>query len=112
MHIVVYLFQQLWPKAIKMTKYIANHTPIRKHKWKMLYELVKKHSFNFTHFKVYRCKAYNKINMLPKKQKFIKCARIGHLINYNSTNIFYIWISNKSKIVKTQDVTFNKHSLY
>ena len=65
--IIIHLFQQLWPKVIKIIKYIANHTPMKKHEWKILYELIKKYFPNFAHLKIYKCKAYNKINMLPKK---------------------------------------------
>ena len=67
MCIAIHLLQQLWPKAIKITKYIANYTLMKKHEWKMLYELIKKHFLNFTHLKIYECKVYSKINILLKK---------------------------------------------
>ena len=85
---------------------------MRKHEWKTPYELVKKCPPNLAHLKVYGCKAYSKINILPKKQKFAERAHIGHLISYNSTNIFRIWIPSKSKVIRTRDVIFDECSLY
>ena len=88
--ITVHLFQQLWPKVIKITKYITNCMLIKKHEWKILYELIEKYFFNFAYFKIYRCKTYNKINIFLKKSKLVERVHIKHLINYNSRNIFYI----------------------
>ena len=112
MRITAHLLQQLWPEAIRTAGYIANRTPMRKHEWKMPYELVKKCLLNLAHLKVYRCKAYSKINIFPKKQKFAKHVYIGHLISYNSTNIFCIWISSKSKVIRIWDVIFDEYFLY
>ena len=39
-------------------------------------------------------------------------AHIGYLVRYNLTNIFYIYIPNKKKVIKTKNIKFNKQLLY
>ena len=39
-------------------------------------------------------------------------AHIRHLIEYDSLNIFHIWIPSTNKIICTKNVVFNKTSFY
>ena len=39
-------------------------------------------------------------------------AHIGYLVGYDSTNIFWIWIPSKQKVISTCDVTFNETLFY
>ena len=71
-HIVVNLPQNLWPKVIKITSYIANKTLTKQNQWKMFFKIIIYWFPDFTHLHVYSCKIYFQINMLLKKQKFIR----------------------------------------
>ena len=39
-------------------------------------------------------------------------AHVDYLIEYESTNIFRIWISSLEKVVRTRDVTFDEQQFY
>ena len=104
--------QNLWPEAVKATNYITNKTPTKRNQWKTPFKIVTLQPPNLAHLHVYGCKTYIQINMLPRKQKLTKRAHIGYLIGYNSSNIYKIWDTNKNKIIKTRDVTFNENSHY
>ena len=50
-----------------------------------------------------------------KKKRLFKLdprAHISYLVGYDSTNIYYIWIPYQGKVISTQDVIFNKNSLF
>ena len=46
-----------------------------------------------------------------KKKMKVK-THIDFLVNYDSINIFLIWISNQRKIIRTRDITFDENSRY
>ena len=112
MRIAANIPQNMWPEVIQTAGYVANRTPMKKHDWKTPFEIVKHNAPNLSHLKAYGCKAYAKINLLPKKQKLAERAHIGHLIGYDSTNIYRVWIPSKHKIIRTRDVIFNERSFY
>jgi len=65
------------------------------------------------HLKTYSCKAYAMIKDAQLKQnkkwKLNSQAYIDYLVEYDSTNIFRIWIPHKEKIISTRDVLFDEH---
>ena len=67
---------------------------------------------DLAHLHVYGCKAYIRINMLPKKQKLEKRTHIGYLIGYNSSNIYRIWNTSRNKIIRTRDIIFDENLCY
>ena len=57
-------------------------------------------------------KAFFLIHKIPKLAKMSPKAQIGYLYNYNSTNIFRIWLPIQDKIIRIRDVKFNDNKLY
>ena len=112
MRIAANIPRDMWPEAMQAAGYIANRTPMAKHAWKTPFENVKGYSPNLSHLKLWGCKAYARINLLPNKQKLSERAHIGHLMGYDSTNIYRIWIPSKRKVIRTKDVIFNESSFY
>lgn len=99
-------------EAIRTAGYITNRTPMRKHDWKTPFEKVTSTPHSLSHLRSYRCKAYAHNHHLSKKLKLDKRAHIGHLVGYDSTNIFRIWIPSKRKIIRTRDVLFDERKHY
>jgi hypothetical protein len=110
--------ESLWPEIVNATAYILNRTPNRQLNWKTpletLQELAKMPNPhpNITHLRVYGARAYPVIHKIPKSEKLQPRAHIGYLVEYDSTNIFHIWIPSKKKVIRTRDVTFNEMLLY
>ena len=102
----------LWNEAIRTAAYIANRTPMHKHNWKTPFEKVTSKAPNLSHLKAYGCKAYAHIHNLPKKMKLEERAHVGHLVGYDSTNIFRIWIPSRQRVIRTRDVMFNEGKFY
>ena len=61
---------------------------------------------------VYGYKTYTLDKRIKRGDKLAPHALIGHLVGYNSTNIFWIWIPSLRKVIRTKDVTFNETSFY
>ena len=61
---------------------------------------------------VYGCKTYTLDKQIKKGDKLAPYALIGHLVGYNLTNIYCIWILSLRKVIQTKDITFNKNSFY
>ena len=102
----------LWHELMKTAGYIANRTPMQKHGWKTPFELAVKIPPNLSHLRKIGCKAYSLDKNIPCTQKLQERAHIGHLVGYDSTNIYRIWIPSQRKIIRTRDVTFDETSLY
>ena len=69
---------------------------------------------NLIYLYIYKYKAYSlklPIN-IPKKQRFKLRAYINFLINYNSTNIYQIWVPSQQKIIQIKNIIFNKSKFY
>lgn len=49
---------------------------------------------------------------IPRKKKLQEWAHLGHLLGYDSTNIFWIWVPSQRKIIRTKDVLFDEITLY
>jgi len=112
MRIEAKLPANLWPETLKGAGYIENRTPIRKLGWKTPYEAVLKRKPRGAHMHVYGTRAYALDHHIPRKNKLDPRAYIGHLVGYDSTNIYRIWIPSRMKVIRTRDVTFNNNLLY
>ena len=102
----------LWVEAIHAACYLANRTPMAKHSWKTPFESVTDSKPYLSHLKVYGCKAYALDYHVPRKQKLESRAHIGYLVGYDSTNIFWIWIPSKHKVIRLRDVIFDETKIY
>jgi len=60
----------------------------------------------------YGCKTYTLNKQVRKGDKLAPYTLIGHLVGYNLTNIYQIWIPSLHKVIRTRDVTFNETSFY
>ena len=99
-------------ELIKTAGYIANRTPMQKHGWKTPFEMVVGGAPNLSHPRKIGCKAYSLDKHITREQKLRERAHIGHLMGYDSTNIFRIWIPSQRKIIRTRDVQFDENSFY
>lgn len=106
------LLTYLWNEIIRTAGYIVNCTPMQKHKWKTPFELVVGHLSHLGHLRKIGCKAYTLDKHILRKAKLQEQAHIGHLIGYDSTNIFQVWIPSQRKIIRTRDVIFDEKSFY
>ncbi|KAK2680471.1 Ribonuclease H superfamily, partial [Fusarium oxysporum f. sp. vasinfectum] len=66
-----------------------------------------------THLKAYGCRAYPMTgkalrNTQKKDLKTEAHAETGYLVGYDSSNIFRIWIPERSEVRRVRDVTFNE----
>lgn len=104
--------ESIWPEIIKTAGHIHNRTPMRKHSWKTPFEKVTGKKPNMSHLRVFGCRAYALRKGLPRTQKLAERAHLGHLVGYDSTNIFRIWIPSQEKVIRTRDVLFNKDKFY
>ena len=92
--------------------YLQNRILIKSKGWKTPYELAFGKPPNINYLKVYGYKVYAlhykifKINKLKFRVKF------GYLIDYESTNIYKIWIPATNKIIRIKNVTFDKSKLF
>ena len=49
---------------------------------------------------------------IPKKNKLDLRAFVGHLVRYDSTNIFRVWVPSKNSVIRTRNVVFDPDSKY
>lgn len=102
----------LWNEVIWTAGYIANQTPMQKHKWSTPFEQATRSLPHLGHLQKIGCKVYALDKYISWKEKLQKRAHIGHLIEYDSTNIFRIWIPSQHKVIRTRDVIFDERFLY
>ncbi|KAI1003263.1 hypothetical protein K3495_g4940 [Podosphaera aphanis] len=102
----------LWPETVICAGYIANRTPIRQLGWKTPFEVVYGSKPGYSHLRIFGCRAYALKKHILNSRKLDSRAHIGHLVGYESTNIFKIWIPSRNKVIKTRDVTFDEDTFY
>ena len=61
---------------------------------------------------VYGCKTYTLDKWIKRGDKLGPRALIGHLVGYDLTNIYQIWIPSLHKVIRTRDVIFDETSFY
>jgi len=99
-------------ELIRTAAYILNRTPLETNKWKTAYELVWGRQPNVTHLKPIGCRAYVLNRGLKRAQKLESRALIGHLVGYDSTNIYRIWLPQRDEVIRTRDVVFDTERFY
>lgn len=104
--------ESIWPEIIKTAGHIHNRTPTRKYNWKTPFKKVISKKLNISHLRVFGCRAYILSKGLPRTQKLAERAHLSHLVGYDSTNIFRIWIPSQERVIRTRDVLFNKDEFY
>ena len=66
----VELPQYLWSWIIQSADYIMNRTPMKKHEWKISYEIILENKPHLNHMKKFGCKAYFLNKNIPKKRNY------------------------------------------
>jgi hypothetical protein len=67
------------------------------------------------HLKMYECKTYfllKDADVSPRDSKLKSRAFVDYLVDYNSTNIFRVWNSEKEDVSDYRDVIFDESELY
>jgi len=102
----------LGPEAFLAAGYALNRTLNEQLGWKTPYEIAYGKTPSLTHMHVYGCKTYTLDKRIKRGDKLAPCALIGHLVGYDLTNIYRIWIPSLRKVIRTRDVTFDETSFY
>jgi hypothetical protein len=102
----------LWPEIYQTAGYIMNRTPTYKLSWKTPFEVVTGGLPDLSHLRVLGCKVYPLYKHIPRLQKLVERAHIGHLVGYDSRNIYRVWIPSQQKVIRTRDVIFNEDQFY
>ena len=118
MRIEAQMPENLWPEFFKAAIYITNRTPTKQLGWltpleKLYNDLDRPNPRpSIAHLRIIGCRAYTKINNIPKKSKMAPRALIGYLVGYDSTNIFRVWVPQKRKVIRSRDVIFDEDKRY
>lgn len=91
----------------KTAAYILNRTLIESLKWRTPYELIWNRKPLVSHMHPIGCQAFALNQSIGKSDKTESRALVGHLVRYQSTNIFRIWLPSTDDIIVTRDVVFN-----
>ena len=86
--------------------YILNRTPTEALGWKTPYEIVWGRKPLVAHMRPIGCRAYVYNRDLKVADKLESRVLIGHLVGYQGTNIFRIWLPTKDTVIVTRDVVF------
>lgn len=122
--------ENLWPEAWKTAVYLHNRSPQQSKDWKTPFQRLQKwlkdnsrdtgykdQQPDIAHLRAYGCRAYplTKEALQNTQKRALKTAahaEIGYLVGYDSSNIFRIWIPERSEVRRVRDVTFNEGLFY
>ncbi|KAI0992162.1 hypothetical protein K3495_g16024, partial [Podosphaera aphanis] len=91
----------------KTAAYILNRTPTEALGWKTPFEMVWGRKPLVAHMRPIGCQAYALNHNIKKADKTESRALIGHLVGYQGTNIFRVWLPIQDEIIVTRDVIFD-----
>ena len=117
------LLSYLWHEVARTAVYIQNRLPHRTLNWQSPHEALAIHlgenaphwlqaKPDLSHIRIFGCKAYVRINKLPRLAKLAPRAAIGYLVGYETYNIWRIWIPTKRRVIRARDVQFNEDEFY
>ena len=86
-------------KAFLTTGYALNRTPNKQLGWKTPYEIAYGKPLSLTYMHVYGYKTYILDKRIKRGDKLGPCISIRHLVGYNLTNIYQIWILSLYKVI-------------
>ncbi|KAI1670089.1 hypothetical protein L13192_05605 [Pyrenophora tritici-repentis] len=112
MRIQAGLPKSLSHELLRTAAYVLNRTPTEALQWKTPYEIVWKTKPKVQHMRPIGCRAYVLNRLLKRGDKLESRALIGHLVGYDSTNIFRIWLPTKDQVIRTRDVVFEPTKFY
>ena len=91
--------------------YLLNRTPVEAIYWNCPYTKVKGIKPSVAHLEVIGARAYVLNEKLPRGAKLESRALIGHLVGFDSTNIFRVWLPTIGRVIRTRDVVFVRGKL-
>ncbi|KAI1663301.1 Pol protein [Pyrenophora tritici-repentis] len=91
--------------------YLLNRTPVEAINWSCPYTKVKGVKPSVAHLEVIGARAYVLNEKLPRGAKLDSRALIGHLVGFDSTNIFRVWLPTIGRVIRTRDVVFLRDKL-
>jgi hypothetical protein len=91
--------------------YLLNCTPVEAIDWSCPYTKVKGIKPSVAHLEVIGARAYVLNEKLPRGAKLESRALIGHLVGFDSTNIFRVWLPTIGRVIRTRDVVFARGKL-
>lgn len=93
------LLESLQLEIPKTAGYLYNRTPQRRLYQKTLFEYVTGNKSDLLYLRVHGCRAYTPKKAIIRSKKLAERAYLGHLVGYNSTNIYRIWILSQSRVI-------------
>ena len=112
MKLEVDLFVYFWSWINEIVEYLINKISFKKHNWKTSFKMIIDKKSNLTHIIQYETKTYSLNKNISKKKKMKSKTHFDFLIKYDSINIFFIWVFNQRKVIRTRDVTFDENVRY
>ena len=91
--------------------YLLNRTLVEAIGWSCPYTNVKGIKPLVAHLEVIGARAYVLNEKLPRGAKLESRALIGHLVGFDSTNIFRVWLPTIGRVIRTRDVVFARGKL-
>ncbi|KAI2478966.1 Pol protein [Pyrenophora tritici-repentis] len=91
--------------------YLLNRTPVEAINWSCPYTKVKGVKPSVAHLEVIGARAYVLNEKLPRGAKLDSRALIGHLVGFDSANIFRVWLPTIGRVIRTRDVVFLRDKL-
>ncbi|KAJ5666537.1 uncharacterized protein N7477_008985 [Penicillium maclennaniae] len=114
--------EYLWPEAVQAAVYVLNQTPNKQLGWKTPYQALfdsldpkpgyMKPKPDLSNLRVYGCKAFVRINNIPRLAKMKPRAMIGYLVGFKASNIWRIWVPKAHKVINARDCVFDEASFY
>jgi hypothetical protein len=86
-------------KAFLTTSYALNRTSNKQLGWKTPYEIAYSKPLLLTYMYIYGYKTYILDKRIKKGDKLAPYILIGHLVGYDLTNIYHIWILSLRKVI-------------
>jgi len=86
-------------EAFLATSYALNRTLNKQLGWKTPYKIAYGNLLLLTHIYIYGYKTYTLNKRIKRGDKLAFYASIGHLVGYDSTNIYRIWIPSLRKVI-------------
>ena len=99
-------------EAFHMAIYVINRTPTEALNWKTPYELAWGKKPTVAHMRPFGCVAYALDRSVRSVDKVAPRALMGHLVGYQSTNVFRIWLPHRDSVVVSRDVVFDITRFY
>jgi hypothetical protein len=98
-------------KCVMSAIYLLNRTPVEAIDWSCPHTKVKGIKPSVAHLEVIGARAYVLNEKLLREAKLESRALIGHLVGFNSTNIFRVWLPTIGRVIQTRDVVFAQDKL-